>query len=48
MQNHKELGRGCTISCDKDIVHIASSSSSLPPKILLKDTIILYCAYMEQ
>lgn len=46
-QNHKELGWGRTISCEKHIMCIASSSSSLPPKILLKK-IILYCVYMEQ
>lgn len=48
MQNHKELGWGCTISCEKDIVYITSRSSSCPPDILLKETIILYHVYLEQ
>lgn len=47
MQNHKELGWGRTISCEKHIVYIASSSSSLPLKNPTKK-IILYCVYMEQ
>jgi len=48
MQSHKEVGGGCTISHEKDIVSIPSSSPSRPPQILQKETIILYCVHTEQ